>query len=338
MWSYYLPECTMDTYSGYISAGTLPTVSNTVKTPQIYVTQNGSDYIVTIDTDTQGADIYYTIDGSKPSSSDTRSVLYTTSFSVKAGTQVRAIAVADKSLNSEEVSVLVQEGTSGTQPSDAVKVNSGDTDSTNPGTTDDTQSSSQSAQQQAANDMESQTPGDTNGLSVSGNDNEAQEPGDIEEPGRQTYQITYQLDGGTNSAENPSEYDGLEEITLNDPTKTGYTFKGWYIQPDYLVAMSVIKEGMVGNITLYAKWVPNTYKIVFKGNGSTKGTMVKLSCKYGNSYKLTANKFKRTGYTFNGWNTKANGKGTSYKNKASVKNLTTAAGKKVTLYAQWKKK
>lgn len=80
------------------------------------------------------------------------------------------------------------------------------------------------------------------------------------------------------------------------------------------------------------------YTIVFKGNGATDGIVNKLTkCKYGTTYKLPVNTFKRSGYVFNGWNTKANGKGKAYKNKASVKNLAKDNGKIVTLYAQWKK-
>ena len=59
--------------------------------------------------------------------------------------------------------------------------------------------------------------------------------------------------------------------------------------------------------------------------------------KYGKTYTLNNNAFKRKGYTFVGWNTKANGSGTSYTNKARIKNLTSVDGKKVTLYAQWKR-
>lgn len=81
------------------------------------------------------------------------------------------------------------------------------------------------------------------------------------------------------------------------------------------------------------------YTVKFHGNGSTSGTMKSLTgCGYGNTYTLAANKFKRTGYTFAGWNTKKNGKGKSYKNKAQIKNLTSVDGKTVTLYAQWKKR
>lgn len=82
----------------------------------------------------------------------------------------------------------------------------------------------------------------------------------------------------------------------------------------------------------------STYSIMFKGNGATSGSMSILkNCKYGTTYKLTANKFKRKNYVFTGWNTKANGKGKTYKNKANVKNLTKTNGKTITLYAQWQK-
>ena len=56
---------------------------------------------------------------------------------------------------------------------------------------------------------------------------------------------------------------------------------------------------------------------------------------YGTSYTLTANGFSKTGYTFTGWNTSANGSGTSYADQASVSNLTMTNGETVTLYAQW---
>mgnify|MGYP003426783364 CR=1 FL=1 len=80
------------------------------------------------------------------------------------------------------------------------------------------------------------------------------------------------------------------------------------------------------------------YHVKFNGNGATSGSVKTLKkCSYGKKYKLTANKFKKKGYKFVGWNTKKNGKGKMYKNKAKIKNLTSKNGKTVTLYAQWKK-
>lgn len=73
-----------------------------------------------------------------------------------------------------------------------------------------------------------------------------------------------------------------------------------------------------------------TYKITFKSNGG-KGSMSKRSMVKGVSTAISKNKFSKKYYTFAGWNTKANGKGKSYKNKQKIK-LT----KNITLYAQWK--
>lgn len=79
-----------------------------------------------------------------------------------------------------------------------------------------------------------------------------------------------------------------------------------------------------------------TYTVEFMANGGT-GTMNAQSFTLGEKKALAANKFKRAGYTFAGWNTKANGKGKAYKNKASVKNLAKKDGATVTLHAQWKR-
>lgn len=73
-----------------------------------------------------------------------------------------------------------------------------------------------------------------------------------------------------------------------------------------------------------------TYKITFKSNGG-KGSMSKQSMAKGVSTAISKKKFSKKYYTFAGWNTKANGKGKSYKNKQKIK-LT----KNITLYAQWK--
>ena len=153
-----------------------------------------------------------------------------------------------------------------------------------------------------------------------------------------TYTVTYQLNGGQNSVANPGTYDiTTQTIALQNPVRTGYTFEGWFTDAAYSVQITAISQGNVGNITLYAKWSANKYNIVFNKNKGTSGSMASLTVSYDENVKLAANKFKRTGYTFKGWNTQANGKGISYADKASVQNLTTENGGTVTLYAQWKK-
>jgi uncharacterized repeat protein (TIGR02543 family) len=105
--------------------------------------------------------------------------------------------------------------------------------------------------------------------------------------------------------------------------------------------------------TLYARWSAISYTIAFDGNGATSGTTSLIAAEYGKSYTLTSNGFSRkylvtydanggsvspaseeSIYQFAGWNTKADGSGTSYNNGASVKNLRSTEGT-FTLYAKW---
>ena len=91
---------------------------------------------------------------------------------------------------------------------------------------------------------------------------------------------------------------------------------------------------MTKDATYYARWTANKYNVKFYANGG-KGTMKTLSATYGKSVKLTANAFKRTGYKFAGW-AKSKGGAVAYKDRASVKDLTSVNGKTVALYAVWK--
>ena len=79
---------------------------------------------------------------------------------------------------------------------------------------------------------------------------------------------------------------------------------------------------------------PYLYQIKFDGNGATKGNMDTRLCA-ANEEQCLDNSYQKKGYTFAGWNTQADGKGTIYKENASVKNLTKNADEVVTLYAQW---
>ncbi len=153
-----------------------------------------------------------------------------------------------------------------------------------------------------------------------------------------TYTITYELGGGENHINNPTDYTGTTKtFTFEEPTRYGYTFQGWFTDAEYQNEITKVKKGSSGNLTLYAKWKANSYMIVFKGNKNTTGNMDSQTIKYGKSKKLSKNSFARTGYTFKEWNTKADGSGTSYKNQEEVKNLSSKDGDTITLYAQWKK-
>lgn len=153
-----------------------------------------------------------------------------------------------------------------------------------------------------------------------------------------TYKINYNLNGGKNNSSNPVGYKvSTSTINLKNPTRTGYTFKGWYTDSSYKTKITSIAKGSVGTKNLYAKWSPNIYSIHYDANGGTgKSMQDTVSCSYGTEYALRSNTYARKNYKFAGWNTKADGTGKTYNNLAKVKNLTSVSGRKVTLYAQWK--
>ena len=78
------------------------------------------------------------------------------------------------------------------------------------------------------------------------------------------YTITYVLNGSTanpavNNAKNPAGYNvETGAITFDAPTRTGYTFGGWYTDSQLTTAITGIPAGNVGNVTVYAKWTADT--------------------------------------------------------------------------------
>ena len=69
------------------------------------------------------------------------------------------------------------------------------------------------------------------------------------------YEITYELNGGTNHANNPSTYTVENEtITLQDATKDGFNFCGWFSDETFTTQVTEIANGSTEDITLYARW------------------------------------------------------------------------------------
>ena len=149
------------------------------------------------------------------------------------------------------------------------------------------------------------------------------------------YTIEYNLNDGTVESSNPTEYTvETENFTLNNPNKTGYTFKGWSgtdLTGEENTAVT-IEKGSTGNRSYTANYTANTYEVVFNANGG-EGTMSNQTLTYDQDGNLTANSLTREGYHFKEWNTKEDGTGASYSDNAQVKNLATEGT--INLYAIW---
>ena len=103
------------------------------------------------------------------------------------------------------------------------------------------------------------------------------------------YTITFDTNGGSEIAPITQDY-GTEIIAPDNPTRKGYTFKGWDKEiPETMPAK---------NITVKAQWEINQYTITFDTNGGSE--IAPITQDYGT--KITApDKPTRKGYTFKGW-------------------------------------
>ena len=114
-----------------------------------------------------------------------------------------------------------------------------------------------------------------------------------------TYTISYTLNNGT--ATNPTSYTvETDTFTLNNPTRTGYTFKGWSgtgLTGDENKTVTIAK-GSTGDRTYTANWTLNTYTISYELNGGTAANPTSYTVE---TDTFTLNNPTRTGYTFKGW-------------------------------------
>ncbi|MCR5462513.1 MAG: InlB B-repeat-containing protein, partial [bacterium] len=127
------------------------------------------------------------------------------------------------------------------------------------------------------------------------------------------YDINYVLDEGINNPNNPSSYNvDMDNITLLEPTKNGYTFDGWYYNDELITE---INTSSTCEMDIEAKWTINSYTLtlnVDSERGSVTGSGV-----YEYNSEVTISATTKPGYTFDGWY-KNDGK-TAYTQEATFK-------------------
>ena len=118
--------------------------------------------------------------------------------------------------------------------------------------------------------------------------------------------------------------------SLPAPTRSGYTFAGWYTAPTEGTKIATTTAVPASNTTYYAHWTVNKYTVTYdyKTNGGTSATKTSATVTYGNSIDLTPTAAK-SDWTFVGWNTYSTA-------TAKLTSLNMGAGN-VTLYAIYSK-
>ena len=151
------------------------------------------------------------------------------------------------------------------------------------------------------------------------------------------YTISYDLDGGINDADNPTNYTVENAITLSEPTKEGFTFQGWTWagRPEPQLSVN-IPAGNTGNLTFTAHWedkdtpIPPTKYTVTVNNSHASITG---AGDYAEGTSVTIQAGSRKGYTFVRWTvTSGNVK---LDDDSSTTTTFTMPGEDVTVTANW---
>lgn len=146
------------------------------------------------------------------------------------------------------------------------------------------------------------------------------------------YKVSYQLDGGKNHEANPNSFVVGTRVTLKNPTKAGYVFKGW-TGPGYsnatknaVISLDNIKNVILSaekeaeksgtktsvKLTYKANWETKKWIIKFTRNGGDKADDLIIMAQSGESITVPNCPFTKARYKFVEWNTKSNGTGTSF--------------------------
>ncbi len=145
-----------------------------------------------------------------------------------------------------------------------------------------------------------------------------------------SYTVTFNAGGGAVSPSASVFTTGSSPVTLPTPTRTGYSFAGWYTASSGGVLVGGAGDAYTPtqSLTLYAKWSATSTLVTLDANGGTVTTSSLVYTAGGPALSLPTP--SRGGYSFNGWYSAATGGtlvaagGASYTPSSSL-----------TLYAQW---
>ena len=155
-----------------------------------------------------------------------------------------------------------------------------------------------------------------------------------------TSTVTLDMQSGSNGTSSVTATYGGAMPAATAPSRTGYTFGGYYTNSDG-TGTKYYNDDMTSaniwdrteNTTLYAKWTVNTYTITFDKQGGTGGSATAIAT-WGSAMPIATAPTK-DGYNFKGYYSGTNGTGTKYYNEDSSSATTWNIDGDTILYAYW---
>jgi len=142
------------------------------------------------------------------------------------------------------------------------------------------------------------------------------------------YTLTFNPQGGVVSSSTKTVIFDTAVGVLPIPTRTGHSFTGWYTASSGGTQYaSTTTYQIASDLTLHAQWTANTYLIAFNTQGGSSAATILVTY---NSAVGSLPSPTKTGHTFAGWYTEANGLGVNYIN--STPYLLT---ENIVLIAKW---
>jgi uncharacterized repeat protein (TIGR02543 family) len=144
-----------------------------------------------------------------------------------------------------------------------------------------------------------------------------------------TYTVSYNYNNATGGNSTASADSIDTALTLPTPTRTGYTFAGWYAEAGLttLIGNAGASYTPTSDSTLYAKWTGGTYTLTYNYNGATGGNSTVSSAYLTGGTAITLPTPTKSNFTFAGWYSDA-----GLTNQVVGAQTPTADA---TLYAKW---
>lgn len=118
-----------------------------------------------------------------------------------------------------------------------------------------------------------------------------------------SYNIIYELNGGENPLANPNSYNIELGVALQDPTRPGCSFRGWYSDASFKNKVTEIPKGTVGAVYLYAKWELSEFHITYTLNNGQQNPLNVKTTYTADDLPLTLHAPTRSNYSYGEWYT-----------------------------------